>query len=113
MSSRRDLDRVQDIVDAIDEIADFTHNLAYEDFQSSSIVIRAVELNCIIIGEASSRLSEAFLNSHTDIPWHSMRGLRNKIVHDYFNVSPQILWETVCTDLPPIKSQMESILKTG
>ena len=113
MSSRRDEDRIQDIIDAIDEIMNFTRNLGYEDFRESSLIIRAVELNCIIIGEATSRLSDAFMNSHTEIPWHSMRGLRNKIVHDYFNISPQILWETIRTDLPPVKVQLESILKTG
>ncbi len=110
MSSRRDIDRIHDIVDAINEIFGFINDISSEEFLRKPVIIRAIELDCIIIGEAANHLSDEFMDIHSEIPWHYMRGLRNQIVLAYFNISPQILWETIHKDIYPVRKHLERII---
>lgn len=70
----------------------------------------AVVRNLEIIGEASSRLPDEFRNAHRDIPWALMRGLRNRIVHAYFGVDLQLVWEVVVDDLPTLKERIQKLI---
>lgn len=54
------------------------------------------------IGEAARRVSSAYRDSHPDIPWSAIIGMRHKVVHDYLNVDFDVVWETVMKDLPPL-----------
>ncbi len=83
-------------------------NVRFEDFQNDMKTMRAVELDLIIIGEAVNTISEEVQEAHPEIAWHLMRRMRNRLVHDYFSVSPRILWDTIQQDLPPLA---DSLLK--
>ena len=61
------------------------------DFQNNDAVIK----NFITIGEAASHLPEDFIEKHPDIPWRDMRDMRNILVHAYFGVDNQVVWETI------------------
>ena len=66
-----------------------------------------------VIGEAAVRIQKAapeFLAVHPELPWAQMRGIRNKVVHDYFNVAWDVVWDTVKQDLPPLLKQIRSLL---
>ncbi len=67
--------------------------------------------NLEIIGEAANRLPENFRTQHSDIEWRKIIGLRNRVVHDYFNIDVEIVWEIIQTDLPIFKSRL-SLIRT-
>lgn len=71
--------------------------------------MRAVELNLIIIGEAANSIPEEVQDAHPEIAWHLMRAMRNQLIHTYFSVSPQILWDTIHYDLPPLNELLEEM----
>lgn len=114
MSSRRHWsDRVRDILDALQEIKTFTAQLNFEQFQTDLKTIRAVEMNLIVIGEATAAIPEEVQEVHTTVPWHLMRGMRNRIVHAYFAVDERILWDTIQNDLPILQKQLQLLIAEG
>jgi uncharacterized protein with HEPN domain len=77
--------------------------------QTQDAVVRNIE----IIGEAASRIQNIaaeFVASHPELPWIEMRGMRNKMIHEYFDVDWGVVWSTVKDDLPPLKQQIERLL---
>jgi uncharacterized protein with HEPN domain len=104
---------VRDILDALDEIQAFTSQLNFEQFQADLKTIRAVEMNLIVIGEAAAAIHEEVQEAHTAVPWHLMRGMRNRIVHAYFAVDERILWDTVQNDLPIVREHLQLLITEG
>jgi uncharacterized protein with HEPN domain len=113
MSSREWKERVRDILDAIAEIQDFTHSIDFSNFQNDACTIRAVELNFIIIGEATNNIPNEVQEAHPEIPWHYMRAMRNRIVHMYFQIESSVLWDTIENDLLPLKVALEKMLASA
>jgi uncharacterized protein with HEPN domain len=109
-SSRRWPDRVHDILDALQEIQAFTAQLNFEQFQADLKTIRAVEMNLIVIGEAAAAIPEEVQEKHNAVPWHLMRGMRNRIVHGYFSVDERILWDTIQNDLPALQEHLQRLI---
>lgn len=100
---------VQDITLAGQEILQFTNQMDYEDFVQDTKTLRAVSLNFIIIGEAASKIPEAFQEAHTEIPWRLLRAMRNRLVHAYFEIDPKLLWDTIKHDLPSLIQTLENL----
>ena len=111
MSPRKWESRIQDIIDAIQEIQDYTQGMTYTGFQSDLKTIRAVELNFIITGEACQAIPEQIQKTEPNIPWHLMRGMRNRIVHAYFSIDPQLVWDTIHNDLPILANNLKAMLQ--
>jgi uncharacterized protein with HEPN domain len=66
---------------------------------------QAVTMNLLIIGEAAAKMVERqseFTGQHPQIPWRNMRGMRNRIVHGYFDIDLELVWETVRISLPAL-----------
>ena len=63
-----------------------------------------------IIGEASSKISENIKDENPDIQWRLMKRMRNKLVHEYYGVSPETIYSTIQTDLPLLKKQLENLV---
>jgi uncharacterized protein with HEPN domain len=76
------------------------------------MIIDAVVRNIEIIGEASSKIPEDIKNNFSQIPWIKLKGIRNRIVHDYFGVDVNIIWEIIEKDLVELKKQIELALKS-
>jgi len=110
VSPRRWQERIQDILDAIAEIQEFTRGLRCDDFKSNGVIIRAVEMNFIIIGEAASQIPDEVEEQYPAIPWNQMRAMRNRIAHVYFKVDEKMMWETIQNDLPALISELEKLL---
>ena len=109
--SRRPLrDRVRDILDAIAEIHQFTRGMDAAAFALDSKTVKAVTAEFAIIGEAARNIAAEVVAAHPEIPWLSMRDMRNVVVHAYFSVEPAILWETIENDLPAIIVALEALL---
>lgn len=83
-----------------------------EDFLEDTRTQQAVILNLIIIGEAATKLLKdygEFLDQHPEVPWRSMKGMRNRIAHGYFDINLAVVWETVKTALPQLLEQLNGI----
>jgi len=103
-------DRVRDILTAIQEIETFIGGMAFDDFRDDAKTLKAVLANFAIIGEAARHVPDDVCAVHADIPWKSMRAMRNFVVHVYFGVEPAIVWKTVHDDLPKLRRQLEQII---
>ncbi len=113
MVQDRDHVYLQHILEEIDRIHLFLADTAMEDFLTSDItethyaVVRSLE----IIGEAATKLSNELKEKYSQVPWASMVGMRNKIIHEYMGVDYQVVWETIVSDLPQLKVVVEELLK--
>lgn len=99
--SKRHVDLLlNDIRNAIDRAEQYTENLTIDTFSKDQKTIDAVVRNLEIIGEAANRLPEDFKQSQPNIEWHKVVGLRHRIVHEYFGIDLQIIWQILRKDLP-------------
>jgi uncharacterized protein with HEPN domain len=101
----------EDIIDSIKKIEEYTADLSSNDFEENNLITDAVVRNIEIIGEASKNIPNEIQNLFKDIPWQKLRGIRNRIVHDYFDVDRTIIWHIVTNELSPLKSTLLSHLK--
>lgn len=111
MSSRDWPDRVRDILDAIAETQYFIKGMKLDEFRVDARTVKAVELNFIIIGEASRAIPEEIQKANPKVPWQLMRSMRNRMVHVYFHIDPAILWKTATDDLPLLIPHLEQLLQ--
>ncbi len=98
------------ILDAIELIEEYIHGLSENEFLSHSMTKDAVAREIEIIGEAANNISDEFQKKHPELPWAKMIGIRNKIVHEYFNVNFPIVWDTVQDDIPLLKEAIKKLL---
>ena len=105
------LDYVEDIIESINLINDFTENITYDEFfrdkKTNYAVIRAIE----IIGEAVKNIPDEVKAEFHGIPWHKMAGMRNKIAHEYFGISLKIVWKVAKEELPVLKDDVALLMK--
>ena len=110
MSSRGWQDCLRDILDAVAEINAFTEGMDFDAFREDQKTLRAVEMNFVIIGEAAASVPDEIAKRYPEIPWNLMRGMRNRLVHAYFAVDDQIMWDTLHADLPGLVGSIRSLL---
>lgn len=110
MVSERDRNYLQHMLAAIDLVLKFTSDLSYEEFEKNDMALAAAVREIEVIGEASYKLSDAFQEAHPDIPWHAMRGMRNHLIHGYFDIDIKLVWQTAKERLPELKEYIQKIL---
>ena len=106
----RDKGRLQDILQAADNIMAFTEDKSLEDLMADKLRYFAVVKNVEIIGEAAYMLSLGFKASHKDIPWDDIIKMRHVLVHGYATIREELLWHTALNDVPELRSQVLSLL---
>jgi len=110
MSNRADRDLLSDILEALRRARRYTEGQSYEQFLADTKTQDAVIRTLEILGEATKRLSPSLREIHPEIPWKSMAGVRDKLIHDYFGVNVDIVWEIVRDQLPALVEQVEAAL---
>ena len=99
-----------DMLLAARDAVEFADGITYSQFENSrlhqSAILKAVET----VGEAASRVSSGMRESQPDIPWREIVGMRNRLVHAYFDVDIGLVWRTVQNDLPALIAQLERIV---
>jgi len=105
-----DRTRVHHMLDAVTEILLYAEGKAREDLDSNIPLLRLIERNIEILGEAAARLSDSYRASHPEIPWKTIIGMRNRLAHAYFNLNRDILWATLQERLPDLRSRLESMI---
>lgn len=103
--------RLYHILDAIKDIEEFSSDITYKDFIESSLLKNSIVKQLEIIGEAANKLTNDTIEKYPDIEWSNIIGMRNILIHDYFEIDYATVWFTVINDLPPLKENIELILK--
>lgn len=93
----------------IEKILQYCTDTTYEDFERNTLLLEACVFNLSQLDELASKVDSSFIDAHPSIPWKQMRGLRNKIVHDYEGVNLSLVWEIISEDLPELKDQLKGI----
>ncbi|MEM1366532.1 MAG: DUF86 domain-containing protein [Cyanobacteria bacterium P01_H01_bin.15] len=104
---------LQDIIDSIEKIQQYTANLTEDEFYSDNKTIDAVARNLQIIGEAIKKVPPEIRTAYAEIDWRSIAGLRVIITHNYFSVTLEVIWGILQEELSPLKAQILNILKTN
>lgn len=99
------------MLDAAQSAVGFARNRDRADLDTDNMITLALVKAIEIIGEASTQISEEYKQHHPELPWAVMRGIRNRLVHAYFNVDLDIVWVTTTENLPPLIEQLERIFK--
>jgi len=105
------LDYLEDILQSINDLEEFTENLTFDQYLTDRKTILASMSSLQIIGEASNKLPPEIRSKYHEIPWKSIISLRNKIVHEYFGLHNKMVWEIIHNDLPVLKPQIIKIIE--
>jgi len=110
--SKRDVKLyVKDILEAIKAIEKFVEGMNFENFKeddkTSSAVIRKFE----IIGEVTKNIPQSIKEKYPHIPWKEMAGFRDRLIHFYFGIKYDIVWDTIKLRLPELRNNIEKVLK--
>ena len=103
---------INDILDSIEKIEKFCHDMSYDQFIADEKTRDAVVRNLEIIGEAAKNIPDAMKTKSAHVAWRSMTGMRDKLVHEYFGVSYSIVWETIKNDLAVLKYQIKEMYRS-
>ncbi|KKP86058.1 MAG: hypothetical protein UR89_C0035G0002 [Candidatus Roizmanbacteria bacterium GW2011_GWA2_35_8] len=103
---------LSDILKSINYIEKFTKGFTMEKFLEAEMEQFAVIRNLEVIGEAARNIDEEFKKSHILIPWRSINGFRNILVHEYFDVDMEAVWNVIIKELPSLKKEVEEALLT-
>ena len=112
MSPKREVrDYLNDILQSIADIRFFIAGMSFEQFCPDRKTVNAVVRSLEIIGEAAKKIPADIRLRNPDLPWTEIAAMRDKLIHEYFGVDIEIVWETVSHDLSPLESAIRMVLK--
>ena len=100
---------INDMVSACEKIVSYVDGYDFQKFCSDEKTLDAVVRNLEIIGEAAKSIPEDFRSSHSDISWRKIAGLRDLLIHQYFGVDHEILWNIVENQIPALLNDLKKI----
>lgn len=103
---------LKDILQAIKKIDKYTQDLELESLKRNALIIDATVRNLEIIGEASKNIPASIREKHPNIEWKKISGLRDILIHEYFGIDIQILWDIIKNKLPDLKKKVARVLKS-
>jgi len=108
---RSDAERLADILEAIERIEKYAR-AGRQRFEEDELIQTWMVHNLEIIGEACRAISEQLKQSHPEVPWAEITGMRNILAHHYFEIDTDVVWAVVERDLPELKRKVQSILSS-
>lgn len=106
----RDKERLEHIIQVVERIKRYTKGISYESFIADDMIYYAVVKNIEIIGEAANMLTSDFQAAHPETPWKMIKGMRNYIVHEYFQIDNNVVWSVVTKNLSELETQISKYL---
>lgn len=105
-----DLTRLRHMLDAALEAVSFLGDLDAKGLANNRLVCQAVVRSLEIVGEAAAQISPAYCDAHTEVAWPKIVGMRNRIVHAYFDIDYEVVEKTVKQDLPTLIQQLKKLI---
>lgn len=106
-----DIIRVRHMIDAAKEALSFAEGKSRKHLTDDRMLTLSLVKSIEIIGEAASTVSPEFRQRHEIIPWRDIVAMRNRLIHVYFDIDLDRVWDTITDDLPALMKQLESVLK--
>ena len=103
-------ERLEDICQAARKALEFVQGMSYGHFLGDDKTVYAVVRALEVVGEAAKGIPQDFRDRHPEVPWRSMAGIRDKLIHDYVSVNLEVVWKTVTEDLPPLLPALQRVL---
>ena len=100
------------MLDALRRLEEYIARTTREVFEQDTLIQDGIIRQLTILGEAAGKISPTFAQTHSEIPWPDITGIRHKLVHDYFVVDIDVVWVTATEDAPALQSLVEAALKT-
>lgn len=104
---------LRDILSAIDSIESFVADMDLQTFEADDRTSSAVVRKFEVIGEAAKQIPDTIRHLHPDIPWREMAGMRDRLIHFYFGVDHELVWETIEKRLPQVSKVAHSADSAG
>jgi len=104
-----DTERLRHMLKAALQSQEFIKNKNRDDLDSNPMLLQALVRDIEIIGEAANYVTDEFKSKHPEIPWIRIIGMRNRLIHGYFYVDLNIVWDTVMTDIPALINQVKEL----
>ena len=101
--------RLRHMIEAAESAIQFMAGRSRADLDTDRMLLFAVVRAIEVVGEAASKLSEEFRAAHPGIPWRAIIGMRNRLIHAYFDIDTETVWETTEQELPPILNQLREL----
>lgn len=111
MSKRGDLELFHDIKQAVERILEYTKEISFEEFQKDYKTQDAIFRNFEVIGEATKNLSSVVKHNARDIPWQKLARFRDKLIHHYFGLDVEVIWEIIEEFLPQLDLQIQVVIR--
>ena len=102
---------LQDMLEAVQKIEKYTKGMNFQQFEKSDLVIDGVIRNLEVIGEASKQVPADVKKEFKDIEWKKISGLRDILIHAYFGVDIQIIWDVTQNNVPLLKKNLQTYLR--
>jgi len=102
---------LQHIRDEVDYLLNNTEGQSFEEFINDPTLIRAYARSLEIIGEATKKIPSKFKEKYADVEWKGMAGLRDKLIHDYFGIDFELVWDILMNKIPKLKTHLHQIFK--
>ncbi|MGI8785775.1 MAG: HepT-like ribonuclease domain-containing protein [Acidobacteriota bacterium] len=101
---------LDDILESIAKIERYTEALSYEQFVDDELRVDAVIRNLEVVGEAAKKIPSSLRDAHSGVEWQRVAGLRDILIHEYFGVDLEIIWDIIQNKLPPLKDQIGKMM---
>jgi len=103
---------LEDILDAIKKVEIYTKNLSFSKFCNNNMAIDAIIRNFEVIGEATKNISKKIKEKYSDVEWKESAGFRDILIHDYFGIDLESVWDTIKNNIPSFKKHIIEVLKS-
>jgi uncharacterized protein with HEPN domain len=110
MSPLADIELLRHIEEALEKILRHTNGKTFEQIYNDENLYDAIIRRFEIMGEASTKISQITREKYSELPWREMIGMRNRLIHNYFDVDGEILWHTITNSLPDLQVKLKLVL---
>lgn len=107
----RDIERLQHMLDAMNVLIDYQEHHTLEEAESDMVVYFGLVKHVEIIGEAVYKLTQEYRSCHNEVNWSDIERMRHVLVHGYYKIRPQQLWNTIVIDVPTLKPVIERLIE--
>ena len=105
-----DLIRIRHMLDAAKEALSFAKIKSRADFDSDRMLVLSIVKSVEIVGEAASKVTQETREMYSELPWANIIAMRNRLIHVYFDIDLDRVWDTVTDDLPPLIASLEKVI---